>query len=104
MEVSGQLHRPVALSPGKELPVRHRRVDGPQSRPGGYGEKKNLAPPRNRTPAAQTLARRYTDRVFPGYEVIKLYFQYTSGICTPVGDSNTGLFQRNFVYTRRDFP
>jgi hypothetical protein len=61
MEVSGQLHGPDALSPGKELPVTDRRLGGSQSRPGGYGEKKNLAPPRSRTSAVQPVVRRYTD-------------------------------------------
>jgi hypothetical protein len=30
----------------------------------------------------------------PGYKVIKFHFQHNSGMCTPVGDANTGRFQR----------
>jgi hypothetical protein len=46
MEVSGQLHAPAALPPGKE--PRHplgRRLGGPQSRSGRGGEEKNSQPP-----------------------------------------------------------
>jgi hypothetical protein len=41
MEVSGQLHAPAALPPGKEhpVPIEFRRLDGPQNRYGrGGGE------------------------------------------------------------------
>jgi hypothetical protein len=47
MEVSGQLHTPAALPPGKE-PRRYpldRRLGGPQSRSGLRGEKNNLVLP-----------------------------------------------------------
>jgi hypothetical protein len=42
MEVSGQLHAPAALPPGKSLwyPL-DRRLGGPQSRSGRGGEEKN---------------------------------------------------------------
>jgi hypothetical protein len=42
MEVSGQLHVPATLSPGKEprYPL-DRRLGGPQSRSGRDGEEKN---------------------------------------------------------------
>jgi hypothetical protein len=42
MEVSGQLHAPAALPPGKEpwYPL-YRRLGGPQSRYGHGGEEKN---------------------------------------------------------------
>jgi hypothetical protein len=42
MEVSGQLHAPAALPPGKEpLIPTDRRLDGPQSWSGRGGEEKN---------------------------------------------------------------
>jgi hypothetical protein len=43
--VSGQLEAPAALPPGKELhcPL-NRRLGGPQSRSGRFGEAKNLLP------------------------------------------------------------
>jgi hypothetical protein len=46
MEVSGQLHAPAALLPGKELldPL-DRRMGGPQNRSGRGGEEKNSQPP-----------------------------------------------------------
>jgi hypothetical protein len=42
MEVSGQIHAPAALPPGKQLryPL-DRRLGGPQSQSGPYGEEKN---------------------------------------------------------------
>jgi len=43
MEVSGQLHAPTALLPGKE-PLSTRRVGGPQRQGGRGGEKKNSQP------------------------------------------------------------
>jgi hypothetical protein len=39
-----------------------RRLGGPQSQSGRYGEGKKLAPARNQTPAFHPIARRYTDR------------------------------------------
>jgi hypothetical protein len=44
MEVSGQLHVPVALIPGKDIgyPL-DRRLGGLQDRSGRCGEKKNIA-------------------------------------------------------------
>jgi hypothetical protein len=45
MEVSGQLHAPAALPPGKETLVpMDRRLGGPQSRSGRGGEEKNSQP------------------------------------------------------------
>jgi hypothetical protein len=42
MEVSGRLHAPAALPPGKEpLVPLDRRLGGPQSRSGRGGEEKN---------------------------------------------------------------
>jgi hypothetical protein len=38
-----------------------RRLGGPQSRSGHYGEEKNLTPAGNRTPVVQPIACRYTD-------------------------------------------
>jgi hypothetical protein len=57
MEVSGQVHVPVALTRGNS--PRHsmnRKFGGSQSRSGRYGEKKNLTPAGNRTPAVQPIA------------------------------------------------
>jgi hypothetical protein len=47
MEVSGQLHSPAALPPGKEPLVYplDRRLGGPQSRSGRGVEEKNSQPP-----------------------------------------------------------
>jgi hypothetical protein len=43
--VSGQIHAPAALPPGKRLPYTlHRRLGGPQSRSGRGGEEKNSQP------------------------------------------------------------
>jgi hypothetical protein len=49
--VSGQLHAPAALPPGKEprYPL-DRRLGGPQSRSGRFGEEKILDPTGTRTP------------------------------------------------------
>jgi hypothetical protein len=45
MEVSGQLHAPAALLPGKEpLYPLDWRIGGPQSRSGSGGEEKNSQP------------------------------------------------------------
>jgi hypothetical protein len=57
MEVSGQVHAPAALNPGKSpwYPL-DRRLGGPQNRPGRYREKKNIAPAGNPTPAVQPVA------------------------------------------------
>jgi len=46
MEVSGQLHAPVALTTGKESPVPlGRRLGEAQRRSGHGGEEKNSQPP-----------------------------------------------------------
>jgi hypothetical protein len=65
MEVSGQLHAPAALSPGKEslVPI-GQEAGGPQSRSGQGGEEKIPSPRREsntRTPIVQPLAQHYTD-------------------------------------------
>jgi hypothetical protein len=54
MEVSGQLHAPAALPPGKEpwYPV-DRRLGRPQNLSGRHGEEKNLAPTGTQTPTPQ---------------------------------------------------
>jgi hypothetical protein len=47
MEVSGQLHAPAALPPGKApswYPL-DRKLGGPQNRSGRGGEEKNSQPP-----------------------------------------------------------
>jgi hypothetical protein len=62
MVVTGQLHAPIALPPGEDpLYPLDRRLGGPQSLFGRYGEEKNLAPARNLTPAVQPIACHYTD-------------------------------------------
>jgi hypothetical protein len=46
MEVSGQLHAPAALPPGKESLLQlDRRLGGPQRRSERGGEKKDSQPP-----------------------------------------------------------
>jgi hypothetical protein len=56
MEVSGQLHTPAALSPGKEaqVPNVHRRQAGPQSQSGRRGEEKILDPSGTATPTPRS--------------------------------------------------
>jgi hypothetical protein len=63
MEVSGELHAPATLPPGKERPDTHWIGGwvGPQSRSVRCAEEKNPAPAENRTPVDQSVARRYTD-------------------------------------------
>jgi hypothetical protein len=63
--VSGQLHAPAALPPGKspQYPF-YRRLGGPQSRSGRYGEVKFFTLPglELRPPLiVQPVASRYTD-------------------------------------------
>jgi hypothetical protein len=67
--MSGQLHAPAALPPGKSprYPF-YRRLGGPQSRSGPYGEVKLFDPTGTRTPAPlviQPVASRYTDWAIP---------------------------------------
>jgi hypothetical protein len=67
--VSGQLHAPVALPPEKSprYPF-YRRLGGPQSRSGRYGEVTISYPTGTRTPAppvVQPVASRYTDWAIP---------------------------------------
>jgi hypothetical protein len=38
-----------------------KRLGGPQGQSARYGEEKNLAPAKNRTPTLQPIAHRYTD-------------------------------------------
>jgi hypothetical protein len=64
LEVSGQLHDPAALLPGKEpLYPLARRLGGPQSRFGRRGEEKILDPtglelrPHRRLVRSQSLSR-----------------------------------------------
>jgi hypothetical protein len=62
MEVSGQLHAPATLPPGKSpwYPL-DRRLGGPQSRSGFGGEEKNSQPlPGLEPPIIQRVAQRYT--------------------------------------------
>jgi hypothetical protein len=62
MEVSGQLHAPVALLPVKSpwYPL-DRRLGGPQNRSGCSGEDKNSQPfPGLQLPIIQLVAQRYT--------------------------------------------
>jgi hypothetical protein len=69
LEVSGQLHAPAALPLGKSprYPF-YRRLGGPQSRSGRYGEDKILDRSGTRTPAPSVIepvASRYTDYAVP---------------------------------------
>jgi hypothetical protein len=61
MEVSGKLHAPAALSPGKEpLVPLDRRLSERQSRSGHGGEEKNSQPLLEiRTPIVQPIAQHY---------------------------------------------
>jgi hypothetical protein len=68
MEVSGQLHDPAALPPGKEprYPL-DRRLCGPKSRSESGGEEKNSQPRREsnpRTSIVQPVDQRYTTGLY----------------------------------------
>jgi hypothetical protein len=65
MGVSGQLHAPAALPPGKEplVPIGY-EAGWAQSQSGRGGEEKNSHPRREskpRTPIVQSVAQRYSD-------------------------------------------
>jgi hypothetical protein len=62
MEMSGQLHAPAALLPGKEpLVPLDRRLGGSQGRYGHSGEEKNSKPlPGLEPPIIQLVAQSYT--------------------------------------------
>jgi hypothetical protein len=79
MEVSGQLHAPAALPPGKDPRYTlDRRLGGPQSRSGCCGEEKHLAPARNPTSAVHPYARRdATDTAVIRTECIPLYIYFS---------------------------
>jgi hypothetical protein len=73
--VSGQLHAPAALPPGKRVPQYplDRRLGGPQSRSGRLEEEKILDPTGTRTPTSppsSQLASRYTDYAAPAPQMI----------------------------------
>jgi hypothetical protein len=66
MEVGGQLHAPVALSPRKEPPSTHWIGDcvDPRAIPDAVVKRKILSPHREsipRTPMVQPVAQRFTD-------------------------------------------
>jgi hypothetical protein len=62
MEVSGQLHAPAALPPGKPpVPSGYEAGWAPEPVWALWSGEKALAPARNRIPAVHTVARRYTD-------------------------------------------
>jgi hypothetical protein len=68
MEVSGQLHAPVALPQRKSrrYPL-GRRLGGPHSQSGGGGEVINSQPlPGFKPPIIQPVAQRYTIDIQPG--------------------------------------
>jgi hypothetical protein len=66
MQVSGQLHSPAALSPGKEPRyLLDRRLSGPQNRSGLGGEEKNSQPqPGFEPPIILPVAQSYTTELF----------------------------------------
>jgi hypothetical protein len=66
MEVSGQLHAPAALPPGKEplVPIWIGGWVGPRAVPDAVVKRKIPSPcrePNPRTPIIQPVAQRYTD-------------------------------------------
>jgi hypothetical protein len=77
MEVTGQLHAPAALPPGKDPGyLIDRRLGGPQSRSGRGGEEKNSQPlPGLEPPIIQPVAQRYTTEIprLHGMFLKKLY-------------------------------
>jgi hypothetical protein len=85
--VSGQLH--ARFTPGKErpVPILYKRLGGPQSRSGRYGEVKifyptgtlTLPPPR----VVQPVASRYTDWAIPAHEAkyILVHLQSLLVVC-----------------------
>jgi hypothetical protein len=62
MDMSGQLHAPVSLAPGKELPV---PVGWEAEWAEHYGEEKIFDSAGIQTSAVQLVARRYTDIALP---------------------------------------
>jgi hypothetical protein len=101
MEVSGQLHAPADLPPGKSpwFPL-DRRLGGPQSRSGhGGGKKKFPAPsPRResnpRTPIVQPVVQRYIDWAIMALRIC-MGTEKNQYIRSPTSDSTF------FVYLRR---
>jgi hypothetical protein len=63
MEVSGQLHAPATLPPGKEPLGTHwiGRWEGLRADQDVREKRKSVASVGNRTPTVQPVARRYTD-------------------------------------------
>jgi hypothetical protein len=57
--------RPLCAWGGSPRFPLDRRLGGPESRSGRYGEKKNLSPAGNRITAVQPVAHRYTDCAIP---------------------------------------
>jgi hypothetical protein len=61
MEISGRLHAPAALSPGKlSVDLLNMRLGGFQSRSGRGGEEKNSQPLPGLEPPIQPVAQRFT--------------------------------------------
>jgi hypothetical protein len=63
MEVSGQLHDPAALAPGKgpQVPTGLEAGVGPRAGSVAVEQSNSLPPAGNRTPAVQPVTHRYTD-------------------------------------------
>jgi hypothetical protein len=96
LKVCGQLHAPAALPQGKSPRYSfYKRLGGPQSRSGRYGEVKIVYPTGTRTPAppgrparSQSLYR----RSYSGSEVL---------ICVPSGSPSNEISRQNFcIYLR----
>jgi hypothetical protein len=72
MEESDQLHAPAALLPVERAPGTHwvEAWVGPRAGLEAMDKRKSLTSARNRIPAVQPIARRYTDRAIQSKEIV----------------------------------